>query len=151
MPLVFYHGEDTDKPGQITCVINTPVPDGNQKWTYLHAHDLPGTIETCMVHGDAVQARPKIEATFDEMHSVELSDNDVAQGITGKATIVANGQDETLLTGLPSPCKVYINETTEVNVPDGILALSTDQEATFVIAIDMWPYLEAKFVVEATK
>lgn len=150
MPLVFYQGEDTDKPGQITCVINTPVPDGNQKWTYLHSHELPSSIDACMVHQDAVEVRPKVNAQFDSNHNVKLSEEDIQQNIDGKATLKANNQDEVVLVGLPIPCQVVINEAV-MEVADGELVLSTDQVATFVIEVDTWPYMKAKYIVEASK
>lgn len=56
-----------------------------------------------------------------------------------KNAIRADGVDAAVLTGLPVPCSVFIDDIA-YPVDDGELVITSPMAATYALRIDQWPY-----------
>lgn len=66
-----------------------------------------------------------------------------------KTSIIANGVDECLISGLPMPCPVLIDEQ-EIIVTDGYIQISSDMPATYNVTVRKWPYMDWEVEVIAS-
>lgn len=65
-----------------------------------------------------------------------------------KASILADGVDETQISGLPIPCQMMVNGEVVV-VDDGSLELSADVAGQYVVEMDQWPYVPWSTTIRA--
>ena len=74
-----------------------------------------------------------------------------------RTTIVANGTDQTVITGLPNPTRVSfvqidaggVNAPAAFNVTDGILNLRSGAKGYYVISLNAFPYREYVVGIQA--
>ncbi|HWK45137.1 MAG TPA: hypothetical protein VNT30_10465 [Stellaceae bacterium] len=66
-----------------------------------------------------------------------------------KTAIAANGTDTAILSGLPNPCTVFVDGTSQT-VTDGVLELSATMAESWTLAVDRFPYLPFKATVVAS-
>ena len=66
-----------------------------------------------------------------------------------KASMFADGLDSIIISGLPVPCELEIEEVT-YDVPDGDFEFTTTLAGTYTIIARSFPYLEKSWEVTAT-
>lgn len=97
-------------------------------------------------------------ATIPDPSSWYVLDGSVTQRpemeiVADKETIVGDGVDEAMFSGLPNPCDVTVvvaglvigNETSE----DGSFALSAESPGAYSVTLSAWPYLDKTMTVTA--
>lgn len=66
--------------------------------------------------------------------------------------IAANGDDQSVMTGLPDPCDVFISGPVSVDpvvVAGGELAFSADVPGDYTVIVEAFPYIPFEVVIHA--
>lgn len=90
----------------------------------------PISDATHWIDGGAVAERPRMAISLN------------------KSTMQADGEDELVMTGLPTPCTVLVQGMTLI-VEDGSLEYSTTEAGEFIVEVRAFPYQDENFVIEA--
>lgn len=73
-----------------------------------------------------------------------------------KTTLVADGEDSIVLTGLPDPCEIIIDdpdpdvETEVLSVPGGGFVFVADDPGVYTVEVRRWPFLPFRIEFTAT-
>lgn len=99
------------------------------------ALDYDGDPSDKYVVGGAVTLRPAMQATLDV------------------PTIAANGTDKATISGVPAGARARVEDVNGISVyvvTDGRLEITADVAGSISVAVQLWPYLDARYTVTAS-
>ena len=130
----FEYAPDT---GKILSVLYIPDATAEAAIKELEAHLIKSETDVSMTHYVDVSVTPPV-----------LKPRPSQSTIQDKKEIIANGQDELMLSNLPVPCEVSFNQFA-YQVDDGELTWTTLMPAIYQIKVEAFPFLDFESVVKA--
>jgi len=112
----------------------------------------PSTMKDAQITVDEAA----IEGTADDLtqyinpDTLEITDKSDLPAILDKTEIIANAQDQAIISGLPNPTVVTVDEIGAYEVTDGDFEFTVDTSGEYQIICKAFPYLDKEFTVNAS-
>jgi hypothetical protein len=133
-----------------------PTPNGQIDHVYklflseAEAYTIPGIIieDTELAEWMLVDAGRTYDTYYYDYTSTTITPRPTMAATANKLTITADGVDTCIISSLPNPCSVTVDDAT-YEVIDGSFEFSTLLAGEYVVKLESFPYKPKEFLVTA--